>query len=139
MRTRDGHSNSRPWRLLHEGGRSALDDAGEARHTVVSTAIVAQLVEHWIVIPGVAGSSPVIRPTPNADREVGVLLFSTCLCLHLLPLAEQAGGLVCDVERAAFGLLTPPGKHGGTGVWGRLTDAAVREQSNNPYKKKGPL
>ena len=30
---------------------------------------VAQSVEHWIVIPGVAGSSPVVRPSLNLSAE----------------------------------------------------------------------
>ena len=31
------------------------------------TAVVAQLVEHWIVAPEVAGPSPAFRPRPRWD------------------------------------------------------------------------
>jgi hypothetical protein len=36
---------------------------------------VAQLVEPRIVIPAVAGSSPVVHPTPKVGCESGSLLF----------------------------------------------------------------
>jgi hypothetical protein len=40
---------------------------------------VAQLVEHWVVVPGVAGSSPVTHPTDRprspSDGSVTVLGF----------------------------------------------------------------
>lgn len=36
---------------------------------------VAQLVERRVVVPNVAGSSPVFRPKANAPLSVGHLLF----------------------------------------------------------------
>ena len=46
---------------------------------------VAQLVEPRIVIPAVAGSSPVVHPTPNAVAEVGAV---HCLNRFYGPLAQ---------------------------------------------------
>jgi hypothetical protein len=46
-----------------------LTTATEHGRESESVAIVAQLVEHWIVIPGVAGSSPVIRPKQKRRRK----------------------------------------------------------------------
>ncbi len=31
---------------------------------------VAQLVEHWVVVPGVAGSIPVTHPNEQAARAI---------------------------------------------------------------------
>src|SRR5579871_2133049 len=40
------------------------------------TVAVAQLVEHWIVAPDVAGSSPVGHPTARRERRAKVRGFS---------------------------------------------------------------
>ena len=35
-------------------------------------AVVAQLVERWLVVPDVAGSSPVDRPTPTLEGDLAL-------------------------------------------------------------------
>src|SRR5262245_42830550 len=52
---------------------------------------VAQLAEHWIVAPVVAGSSPVAHPPEiNGLHGPPVCVFRDCLTLQLLELTVSA-------------------------------------------------
>ena len=58
--------------LLTSAPRIRDKDNASNANTVVG---VAQLVEHWIVIPGVAGSNPVTHPIPAGSSLGGVSSF----------------------------------------------------------------
>ena len=67
-------------------------------------AVLAQLVEHWIVIPRVTGSSPVHRPKKYQGLQrtsLQALFISGTLLAHWLPRSEQALSGVSDLAHRA--------------------------------------
>ena len=66
-------------------------------------AALAQLVEHWIVIPGVTGSIPVCRPKQyfKKPREIGAFCFSDPIPVFFVFVrCFGRSAMRCDVNRA---------------------------------------
>lgn len=67
--------------------------------------VVAQLAEHWIVVPGVAGSSPVFHPQIAKCRKMfGYLFLFTAPCWHNRP-APNSPPYVFEVNKLSLDTL----------------------------------
>ena len=65
---------------------------------------VVQLAEHWIVVPGVVGSSPITHPRKKTGDQKVSCLFSAVMGL------EEGGLAVRQGNKVSGGHLISPGE-----------------------------